>query len=471
MNHEEALREQIAATHDDPLAFVTLAYPWGVPGGPLADKDGPDVWQVELLEEIREHIVSGSPLSFRSAKASGHGVGKSAFTAWIVHWFASTRPHCAGVVTANTQAQLKSKTWREVSVWHQRLINKHWFDWSATRFAVKASPETWGIDAIPWSEHNPEAFAGLHADDVLVIFDEASAVADTIWETAEGAMTTPGAFWLTFGNPTRNSGRFHRCFHADRRLWKTSAIDARTAKMTNKAELQQWIEAYGEDSDFVRVRVRGLFPKASSDQFISRGLAEEAAHREHTPHIGEQRILSVDVARFGDNASVATIRQGLKAYPQIKWRGLDTMQTAARIVEMIRKYTPAATLVDETGLGAGVVDRIRQLGYQVIGVNAGDKADDDKTYYNKRVEMWGRVRDWLRTADIPDDPELIDDLAGPLYSFDNRQRLVLEKKEDMARRGLSSPDCGDSLAIGFAYNVGPVQYSQADLMPEEEANY
>ena len=106
MNHEEALREQIAATHDDPLAFVTLAYPWGVPGGPLADKDGPDVWQVELLEEIREHIVSGSPLSFRSAKASGHGVGKSAFTAWIVHWFASTRPHCAGVVTAKTQAKL-----------------------------------------------------------------------------------------------------------------------------------------------------------------------------------------------------------------------------------------------------------------------------------------------------------------------------------------------------------------------------
>jgi len=463
------LATDVAGFYDDPLGYVLYVFPWGE--GPLEHHEGPDDWQREELDALGAHVRSGSDLSFRDAVASGHGIGKSAITAWIIHWFTATRPHCAGVVTANTQAQLKSKTWRELAIWNERAMNKHWFEWSATRFSARASPATWGIDAIAWSEHNPEAFAGLHADDVLVIFDEASAVADSIWETTEGAMTTRGAFWLTFGNPTRNSGRFHRCFNADRKRWRTKSIDARTAKQTNKAELQQWVDAYGEDSDFVRIRVRGLFPKASSDQFISRGLVEDAARREHEPHIGEQRILSVDVARFGDNASVASIRQGLKLYPQIKWRGLDTMQVAARVVELIRKYAPAATFVDETGLGAGVVDRIRQLGYQVIGVNAGDKADDDKTYYNKRCEIWGRTREWLRTADIPDDTELIDDLAGPLYSFDNRQRFVLEKKEDMARRGLASPDCGDSLAISFAYNVGPVQYSQADLMPEEEASY
>jgi hypothetical protein len=468
---DSEIAKDISGLYADPLGYVLYAFPWGEKGGPLEHHDGPDQWQKDALESIAEHVRSGTRLSYRDATASGHGVGKSTLTSWIILWFMSTRPGCAGVVTANTQAQLKSKTWRELAIWHQRCMNKHWFEWTATRFHAKEAPATWGIDAIPWSENNPEAFAGLHADDVLVLFDEASAVADSIWETTEGAMTQPGAFWLTMGNPTRNSGRFHQCFHADRARWHTRSIDSRSAKMTNKEELQAWVDAYGEDSDFVRVRVKGVFPKATSDQFISRGLAEDAARREHEIHVGEPRILSVDVARFGDNQSVATIRAGLKAYEQIKWRHLDTMQTAARIVEMMRKYSPAATLVDETGLGAGIVDRIRQLGYSVIGVNAGTQADDDKTYMNKRVEMWGRMREWLRTADIPDDRELIDDLAGPTYSFDNRQRLVLEKKEDMARRGLASPDCGDSLALSFAYRVGPMQYSKSDLMPEEEATY
>lgn len=395
----------------------------------------------------------------------------SAESAFIILWFMSTRPHCAGVVTANTQTQLRSKTWRELAVWHKRAINAHWFDWTATRFQAKSDPKTWGIDAIPWSEHNSEAFAGLHAQDVLVIYDEASAVADSIWEVTEGAMTTPGAFWLVYGNPTRNSGRFRRCFGKGRARWSGRQIDARTCKMANREELQSWVDEYGEDSDFVRVRVRGLFPMAASAQLIGLDLAEAAAKRNHEVHIGTPKILSIDVARFGTNQSVASIRQGIKLWPQIKWRGLDTMQLAARIVELIEAHRPAATFVDETGLGAGVVDRLRQLGYSVVGFNGGEKADRDDVYYNKRAEVWGRMREWLRTADIPDERELIDDITGPEYYFDFRQRMQLEKKEDMEKRGLASPDCGDSLAMSFAYKVGPSTMSMADLMPEQQEDY
>lgn len=468
---ERALRELIAGCIHDPLRYVQLVYPWGDPNGPLADHPGPDEWQTEMLLEIGEWSKSGAPISGRWSRATGHGVGKSALSAWLIMWFTDTRPNCAGVVTANTQAQLKSKTWRELSVWHQRSLTRHWTEWTATRFYNRESPETWGIDAIPWSETNTEAFAGLHADHVLVIFDEASAIPDVIWEVSEGAMTTRGSYWFTFGNPTRNTGRFRRCFGADRRRWQTKQIDSRTCRMTNKDEIAEWEESYGEDSDFFRIRVKGQFPKQATDQFISSSVVSAAQSREHDIHVGVPRILSVDVARFGANKTVASIRQGLKLWPQTKWSGLDTMQVAARVVELMNQHQPSHTLIDETGLGAGVVDRIRQMGYSVIGVNFGDVADDDTLYVNKRVEAWGRTRDWLRTADIPNDPELHDDLIGPTYSFDARQRYRLETKQEMMRRGIASPDCGDSLAISFAYNVSPAPMTRADVMPDEIPDY
>jgi hypothetical protein len=468
---EQVLARIIASCYSDPLRYVQLAFPWGQAGGPLEGHDGPDEWQRELLIEVGEWVKRGEPISGRWATATGHGTGKTTETAWLLLWFMSTRPDCAGVVTANTQAQLTSKTWRELSLWHQRAINKHWFEWTATRFQSVERPETWSISAIPWSESRPEAFAGLHAHDVIVVYDEASGIPDAIWEVSEGAMTTPGAFWFAFGNPTRNTGKFRSIFGAGRDRWHTRKVDSREAKMANQQEIAAWIEEHGEDSDFVRIRVRGEFPRAASDQFIPVDVAQAARERGYEPHIGEPRILTLDVARFGSNQSVASIRQGLKLYPQIKWRGLDLMQTVGRFVELIQQYAPAQILVDETGLGAGVVDRLKQLGHRVTGVNAGDKADDDRTYYNKRAEMWGRMREWLRTADIPDDNELFDDLIGPTYRFDHRMRLQLERKEEMARRGLASPDCGDSLSLGFAYTAGPIQYTQTDMMPDHEPDY
>ena len=124
----------------------------------------------------------------------------------------STRPHPQIVVTANTREQLLKKTFRELSVWHKLLINTGWFTWTATKFYHNDHPETWFAAAVPWSAERPESFAGTHAEHVMLLFDEASGIHDVIWEVAEGAMTTAGAAWLVFGNPTRNTGRFRECF-------------------------------------------------------------------------------------------------------------------------------------------------------------------------------------------------------------------------------------------------------------------
>ena len=457
---ESELQDAIAGFAFDPYGFVLFAFPWGQPG-PLEGFDGPDKWQAEQLISIGKTFDNDPLATIQEAIASGHGVGKSCQVAWLILWAMSTRPHIAGWVTANTQSQLKSKTWRELSVWHQRLLNAHWFKWSATRFCHIDHAETWGIDAIPWSEHNPEAFAGLHAKYVLLVMDESSAISDKIWDVAEGAMTTPRAMWFCYGNPTKNSGRFRECFGKFKHRWNQRQIDSRTCKMTNKTKIQEWEDDHGEDSDFFRIRVRGEFPRFGTNQLISgedvsRGRKYDMATDEY---IHFNTVIGVDVARFGSDETVITVRQGRKVFSQLTYSGLNNIQVGARVVEVYRKYGSTGTmLVDEVGLGAGVVDYLMTAGYPVVGVNAGARAKDDKVYYNKRAEMWGRMRDWVDGAvDIPDDPVLADQMSALEYTYDLKERIKLERKEDLRDRlpQLGSPDRADSLALTFAQIIAP----------------
>lgn len=475
---ETTLTNDIVLLEHDPLGFVRYVFPWMESGTPLFDEAGPDVWQEKVLialgEASRKAETEGElATAVQIAVRSGHGVGKGALSAWIILWFMSTRINPQIVVTANTKIQLDTKTWRELAKWHGLAINKHWFKWTATRFSAVDHAETWFAAAIPWSEHNSEAFAGTHEKNVLVLFDEASAVADKIWEVASGAMTTPGAFWLVFGNPTQNTGRFAECWGRERHRWRAFQVDSRTAKKANKAQIQQWIDDYGDDSDFVRVRVKGEAPRASSTQFISGELVDLAMQRtlEASAYEYAPIVMGVDVARFGDDQTVMVIRRGLKLLHIERHRELDLMQTSARVARLEDMWGVDVTFIDAIGLGAGVVDRLHQLGRKCIGVVSASKATD-RRYYNLRAQMWGDMKDWLEQADLPTEAtmrlwglietELKTDLTSPEYGYDVKGSIQLEKKEDMKSRGCASPDTGDAIALTFALPVVP------ESMDEEE---
>jgi hypothetical protein len=483
--HENIVQD-VAKFHADPLGFVMYAFPWGE--GELEGFDGPDEWQRAALIEIRDGIKLPNQV-VREAIASGHGIGKSAFVAWLILWAMSTREDTRGVVTANTDTQLRTKTWPELVKWKNLSVNKFMFECTATALysTQEGHEKNWRFDLIPWSERNTEAFAGLHnkGKRILLVMDEGSSIPDIIWETSEGAMTDEGTeiIWFVAGNPTRNTGRFRECFGNGRfaHRWKTRQIDSRTARMANKAQIAEWVADYGEDSDFVRIRVRGVFPRAGSTQFIGSDLIEAAQAREVVEDLGAPLIMSVDVARFGDDQSVIRWRKGhdARSIPPRKYRGVDTMKLAGFVAEWATNTKPQVIFIDGNGVGGGVVDRVRQLQFPVIEVQFGASARNERDYFNKRAECYGLMRDWLTTAACIDvDPKLRDDLGSLQYGFDKNNRIQLEKKSDMKKRGLASPDDGDTLAMTFAHPVarlemgfrpgqygGPPEVAQTDYDP------
>ena len=453
LSQEEQLQDAIAQFTDNPLGFVYFVFDWGQ--GALEGEDGPDQWQIDVLRAIGERTLTATE-AIRIAVRSGHGIGKTCLISWILLWFLSTRPFPQVVVTANTTAQLSGKTWRELAKWHKLAINKHWFKWTATKFYHVDHPEDWFASATPWSKERSEAFAGTHEKYVLMVFDEASWIPDVIWETAEGAMTTEGAMWVVFGNPTRNTGRFSQCFKRFRHRWFTMEVDSRTTKKANKEEIAQWINDYGEDCDFIRVRVKGQEPRAGSMQLIGNDIVEPALGRSihEKDYYRMPKIMGVDVARQGDDSSVICKRQGLACHNLIKLHLDDNMVLAARVAQEVNDWKPDKVFIGQ-GAGVGVIDRLRQLGFDVVEVPFGSTADDSKHYANKRAEMWSRMKDWIKGGGcLPDDKELRDDLIGPEYGFQGvTDRIILESKDDMRSRGLASPDCGDALALTFAYPV------------------
>lgn len=468
--YEAQLALDIGGFAYDPLGFVLYAFPWGEEG-PLFDRKIED-WQRDELEAIGEALKAGVSVTdaaaraIRRAIASGHGIGKSAFVSWVILWAVSTLEDARGVVTANTEAQLKGKTWAELAKWHRLCLCGHWFDCTATALISRlpGHEKTWRVDMVPWSERNTEAFAGLHnmGRRVLLVFDEASAIPDSIWDVSEGALTDDNTeiIWIVCGNPTRNTGRFRECFGRLRHRWNNRQVDSRNVSITNKSQIQEWVDDYGEDSDFVRVRVRGVFPRAGSCQLISSESVDAAFGKSMRPEMYRHapKVLGVDVARFGDDQSTMTLRQGLACLSVKKFRGLDLMTFAGLVAQLIQKEEPEMTFVDQTGVGAGVVDRLRQLGIRnVIGVDFGGAPLNKELYANKRTEMWCLLRDWLEGGGvIPPDEELRSDLVSPEYGFTgDKGQIVLEKKQDMKKRGLASPDCGDSLALTFAAPVRP----------------
>jgi hypothetical protein len=460
------LIEDMGKYSQDPLGWVLYAFEWGK--GELEKYSGPDIWQAEVLGEIGRQLRSGL-ITFkeviRVAISSGNGPGKTCLVAWLILWAMSTFEDTRGVVTANTENQLRTKTWAEVSKWNRLSIVKHWFKVTATAiYSVNPEHEkTWRVDQIPWSDSKPESFAGLHNSGkrVLLLFDEASAIPDIIWETAEGAMTDEDTeiIWCVFGNPTRNTGRFHSCFNAHRHRWYGKHIDTRKCKYTNKDQIQKWHDDYGEDSDFFRVHVRGEFPHTSSMQFIPSDLVEIARGK----HLNERQynfapvIIGVDNCWTGEDEGAMVLRQGLMSKILMKYRKNENDgEIAGYLAKFEDQYKADAVFID-LGWGTGVYSMGKQMGRKWVLVPFGGSSNDPGLL-NKRVEMWDGIKKWLQAGgSLPDDSELCNDLVSVEYKVGetgaNYGKTYLESKEMMKSRGLASPNKADALALTFAYPV------------------
>ena len=449
----------------DPLGFVCAAFPWGE--GELEGYNGPNDWQRKELLDIELGLKTPERVIYE-ATASGNGVGKSALVSWLILWSISTFEDTKGIVTANTDTQLRTKTWAELAKWYRLSVSKPMFEMSATALYSKDAEheKTWRIDAIPWSENNPEAFAGLHnkGKRILIIFDEASAIADVIWETIQGALTDSNTeiIMAVFGNPTRNSGRFYDCFHKYRAFWNTLQVDSRNVPTTNKPQIQEWLEMYGEDSDFFKVHVRGLFPNISDAQLISAELIAEAQRRYKDVASHKERldglpvIFGVDPAWTGSDLLVVYMRQGnySKVLLEMPYNDNDVF-TAQKLAALQDEYHMTAGFID-FGYGTGIYSALKTMG-------RGDKwtlvnfaeAPTDPQYANKRAEIWCTTKQWLKDGGAiePDKPQIGDDLAGPQAFINKRSKLQLESKDDMKKRGLASPNYGDALALTHSQPV------------------
>ena len=464
---DRELTADMARFYADPLGFVRYAFPWGK--GLLEHHDGPDTWQAEFLTElgaeVRKRNFDGhTPVApIRMTRASGHGIGKSAMSAWVSLWIMSTRPRCRGTVTANTAAQLQNKTWAQLQYWQKLSITSHWFDISTEKMWARDQKESWFVAATSHEEKNSEAFAGQHAIDStsFYIFDESSGISDKIYDVAEGGLTDGEPMMFLFGNPTQNSGKFYRVnFGSEREAWNHQSIDSRTSRFTNKALIAEWEDRYGSDSDWFRFRVKGEAPRVGFSAFIPPDAVDACRKYKAIGFESLPKIMAVDVARFGDDRSVIGLRQGRKYQTLKTFRGLDTVQLTDRVIEQIDAEQPEAVVVDGDGLGAGVCDQLahRNYGRNVHEFHGGANATDGQQYFNKRAECWGWMRDWLKAGgEIPDNPEMANDLTTPGYDHAHGKRfhgsIILESKDDLKARGEASPDFGDTLAMTFAVKV------------------
>ena len=436
---------------EDPVAFVRECLG--------AEPDG---WQSEVLAAFTNHQ--------RIALKACKGPGKSTVLAWLIWNFLLTRPHPKIACTSITGDNLRDGLWTELAKWQGRSpILREAFDWTSTRIAAKDHPETWFASARQWSKSadpssQADTLAGLHADYLLFVVDEAGGVPDSVAAAAEAGLATGiETKLLIAGNPTLLEGPLYRASTRERHLWWVKEItgdpDApdRAPRIEVKWAREQ-IEKYGRDNPWVLVNVFGQFPPAQANSLL--GVEEVTAAQRRTLDAAQYRedatVMGVDVARFGDDRSVAFTRQGKRALPPAVWRNLDLMTLSGHVARMIDDRNPDAAFVDQTGIGAGVVDRLRQLGYGrvVVGVDFGGKPFSER-FVNRRAEMWWSMAEWVRLgASLPDVSELVGELTGPTYSYANAAgKLQLEAKEDLKKRGLPSPDLADALALTFAEPV------------------
>lgn len=459
-------RKVVARWADSPLDFVLEALfkitrdrwrPW-TPGTPrpALSPVGPELWQGNFLDDVAKAKVEGKR---RFSVKAGHGVGKTTIEAWLILWFVLFHRNLKVPVTANSQDQLRDVVWAELSRWWRELppFLKDLIEITAERVVVKADPEGSFAVARTARPERPEALQGFHAETLAFFIEEASGIEDIIFETAGGALSSEHSWVFMFANPTRTSGYFHRSHHQNRSSWRTYHIPCHLSSRVSPAYAEQIANEYGDQSNVYRVRVLGEFPLSEDDATIALGLVEAAIDRDVSP-TDHAVVWGLDVARFGDDTTALAKRRGNVLLENVReWKKLDLMQTCGIIAREYREtppeMQPSAINVDVIGLGAGVVDRLREIGLPVRSVNVGESpATNPERYMRMRDELWWLMREWFesRAVTMPKDDALISELVGPKYKLESSGKIKIESKDDMKKRGIKSPNKADALGLTFA---------------------
>ena len=440
MSSDNPLRKFVETYRDDPVAFVREV----LGAEPLS-------YQAEFLQAI----ASGER---RISIRSGHGTGKSTSASWAMLWFTVLRFPNKVVVTAPTSGQLFDALFAELKRWINELPDqlKMLLTVKSDRVELTAAPSEAFISARTSRAETPEALAGVHSDHVMLVVDEASGVPEQVFEAAAGSMSGHSAVTIMLSNPTRSSGTF---FESQTRLsdsWWTRRWSCIDSPLVSDEFVEEMRQRYGEDSNAFRIRVLGEFPMADDDTVIPYHLADAARHRDIERSPDEKPVWALDVARFGSDSTVLLKRAGSVVYEIMVWNGVDLMGTVGRVKAEFDALPiskrPTVILVDSIGLGAGVVDRLRELGAPVRGVNVAEAPSAKGTYTNLRSELWFRVKGWLedRGCKLPDNDRLIAELTSVRYRYMSSGKMAVESKDEMRRRGLKSPDLADALCLSLA---------------------
>ena len=449
---QNKLVELLDVYRGNPVAFVR-----GVFGAEPTDQ------QIELLNAA---IKTDARCAVKSATATG----KTTALVWLTFYFLICYPDCRGLVTAPTASQLFRVFKSELELWHGKMNELFYpfFEIMNEKIFVVGKKGTQFFSWATGSAENKESFAGLHAAKVVLFVDEASALPKEIFDTLYGTLSSGDTSFILVSNPVRSEGSFYNIFQRNTGDWDTFTFTSFGSPNVNQSWIDETRNYYGEDSDFYKMRVLGEFPIFSEAQFISTASVEDAMERKLMPQdfFHYDRVLGCDVARFGDDKSVIVDRQGPKVHDVLYFKGLDTVQFAEKILEYYKGVGDiSAVAIDGIGIGAGVVDQLKRFGLPVIDINVSSKSSEPKTYFNLRAQLYGQVKEWLATADIPYDESLRDDLVSINFSYNNKLQILLESKKDMKRRGIASPDGGDALSYSLVSNT--LQYSPKRIQPRK----
>jgi hypothetical protein len=433
------------------------------------------LFSVKLDDQQKALVLGAQDPNARVAVKSSQGAGKTSCLVWMTLYYLLTLEDCRILITAPSAQQLNRVFHSETQKWYARLpeIFKPFFDIKKESIHIKGK-EYQMASLVTGNPSNIEGLQGGHATNYIIMGDEASGLEELVFDTLLGTLGAGDGRFIMTSNPVRNSGRFYEIFANENKNWVRLTFNAMDSAVTSQRWIEEMREMYNELDDNWQIRVLGNFGRYGEQQFIPSNVIETCVQNyiEYKGYSNYTKVAGVDVARFGADQTVLTLRQGSKILDITKYSGLDTMEVAARVVDYHHRFSPSIIYIDSIGIGAGVYDRTAELGLPVKEVIVSQSSNNPKMYGNFRAQLWGEMRDWMHNGgDLPDDKDLISQLNSMQYTYNNKMQILLMSKKDIKKLGLPSPDIADSIALTFAGNVYSANFTRTAKRNIRKSNF